>query len=212
MDKEVKKERKGTRKETSRGAREYGQCSSGFVYRKYEEPIHPSYSFDIFDTDDLVGLKVSHDFEDLNEGDARILTLKDSRILDNEGACGATSRISTDFVLLEDELHNVEMAEDAHTQKINDLKIKKRTYTGYDDDEFVPGNEGMKRAVLAKYDEDIDGAKEIGFRLGSSTKPIQVTRSKKEEASPAVNKSLLSIDYASQFFSCLNSESSLNLG
>lgn len=37
-------------------------------------------------TEDLVGLKVSHDFEDMDEGDARILTLKDSRILDDEGA------------------------------------------------------------------------------------------------------------------------------
>ena len=36
-------------------------------------------------TEDLVGLKVSHDFEALNEGEDRILTLKDSRILDNEG-------------------------------------------------------------------------------------------------------------------------------
>ena len=35
--------------------------------------------------EDLVGLKVSHDFEEMDEGDARILTLKDSRILDDEG-------------------------------------------------------------------------------------------------------------------------------
>lgn len=34
---------------------------------------------------DLTGLKVSHDFEELDEGEDRILTLKDSRILDNEG-------------------------------------------------------------------------------------------------------------------------------
>ena len=34
---------------------------------------------------DLAGLKVSHDFDKLNEGEDRILTLKDSRILDNEG-------------------------------------------------------------------------------------------------------------------------------
>lgn len=34
---------------------------------------------------DLVGLKVSHDFEGLGEGEDRILTLRDSRILDNEG-------------------------------------------------------------------------------------------------------------------------------
>jgi U4/U6.U5 tri-snRNP-associated protein 1 len=37
------------------------------------------------DLEDLAGLKVSHDFEALNEGEDRILTLKDSRILDNEG-------------------------------------------------------------------------------------------------------------------------------
>jgi U4/U6.U5 tri-snRNP-associated protein 1 len=34
---------------------------------------------------DLEGLKVSHDFEGMEEGEDRILTLKDSRILDNEG-------------------------------------------------------------------------------------------------------------------------------
>ena len=36
-------------------------------------------------SEDLAGLKVSHDFEELAEGEDRILTLKDSRILDNEG-------------------------------------------------------------------------------------------------------------------------------
>lgn len=36
---------------------------------------------------DLEGLKVSHDFTEMDEGEARILTLKDSRILDNEGLC-----------------------------------------------------------------------------------------------------------------------------
>ena len=35
--------------------------------------------------EDLEGIKVSHDFEGMEEGEARILTLKDSRILDNEG-------------------------------------------------------------------------------------------------------------------------------
>lgn len=52
------------------------------------------------------------------------------------------------------------MAEDERTKKNNELKIKKRDYTGYDDEEFVPGHEGMKRSVLSKYDEDIDGVQE----------------------------------------------------
>ena len=38
-----------------------------------------------FLVEDLQGLKVSHNFEELGEGEDRILTLKDSRILDNEG-------------------------------------------------------------------------------------------------------------------------------
>ncbi|KAI0367756.1 SART-1 protein [Pilatotrama ljubarskyi] len=127
---------------------------------------------------DLEGLKVSHDFEGLEEGEARILTLKDSRILDNE----------------EDELQNIEMAEREREKKNQELKIKRRDYTGYDDDEFAPGQAGMKRAVLAKYDEFLEGSKETGFRLGSSS---SVTRQKKEEpASTSVNKTLLSIDYA----------------
>ena len=36
-------------------------------------------------TEDLEGLKVSHDFDGMEEGEERILTLKDSRILENEG-------------------------------------------------------------------------------------------------------------------------------
>lgn len=47
------------------------------------------------------------------------------------------------------------MAEDERTKKRNDLKIKRRDYTGYDDDEFTAGNANMKKAILAKYDEDL---------------------------------------------------------
>jgi U4/U6.U5 tri-snRNP-associated protein 1 len=60
----------------------------------------------------------------------------------------------------EDELQNVEMAEEERRQTNEDLKKKRREYTGYDDEEFAEGNAGMKRAVLAKYDEDIDGSGE----------------------------------------------------
>ncbi|KAI0322600.1 SART-1-domain-containing protein [Amylostereum chailletii] len=130
---------------------------------------------------DLEGLKVSHDFDAMEDGEARILTLKDSRILDNE----------------EDELQNVEMAEAERTKERNDLKIKKHDYTGYDDEEFVDGREGMKRALLSKYDEFLEGPKETGFRLGGALpvvkKPVQ---EEKEQVAAAVNKSLLSIDYS----------------
>ncbi|RDB26410.1 U4/U6.U5 tri-snRNP-associated protein 1 [Hypsizygus marmoreus] len=130
---------------------------------------------------DLVGLKVSHDFDEMDEGDARILTLKDSRILDNE----------------EDELQNIEMAEDERTKKNRDLKIKRHDYTGYDDEEFMEGKEGLKRSVLAKYDEDINGTQETGFRLGHSVVSSRAQQEEhKHQYAASVNKSLLSIDYA----------------
>ena len=60
----------------------------------------------------------------------------------------------------EDELQNVEMAEHERTKKRNELKIKKRDYTGYDDDEFTAGQIGMRRQVLSKYDEELEGSNE----------------------------------------------------
>lgn len=52
------------------------------------------------------------------------------------------------------------MAEAEKTKERNELKIKRRDYTGYDDEEFVEGREGMRRAVLSKYDELLEGPKE----------------------------------------------------
>lgn len=109
---------------------------------------------------DLVGLKVSHDFDELDEGEAKILTLKDSRILDNEGKIlfDIQKVCKLNVCPAEDELQNVEMAEEERLKERLDLKIKKRAYTGYDDDEFKEGNQGlMKRSILAKYDEELEG-------------------------------------------------------
>ena len=52
------------------------------------------------------------------------------------------------------------MAEREREKKNQELKIKRRDYTGYDDDEFAAGAAGMKRAVLSKYDEFLEGPKE----------------------------------------------------
>lgn len=110
------------------------------------------------------------------------------------------------------------MAEHERLEKNKELKIKKPDYTGYDDDEFTPGQAGMKRAVLSKYDEFLEGSKETvrsyffssqppltthnaqGFRLGSSSSAVAkaastaVTKGNTE----IVKKSLLSIDYESE--------------
>lgn len=91
-----------------------------------------------------------------------MLTLKDSRILDNEGDTCHYSPPSVPLTtcLLDDELQNVEIAEAERTKERNELKIKRRDYTGYDDEEFVEGREGMKRRLLSKYDEFLEGPKE----------------------------------------------------
>lgn len=52
------------------------------------------------------------------------------------------------------------MAEAEKTKERNELKIKRPDYTGYDDEEFVEGREGMKRRLLSKYDEFLEGPKE----------------------------------------------------
>ncbi|KAI0684101.1 SART-1 protein [Cytidiella melzeri] len=129
---------------------------------------------------DLAGLKVAHDLEELDEGEERILTLKDSRILEDE----------------EDELENVALAEHERTEKNNELKIKRRDYTGYDDDEFTPGQAGMRRSLLSKYDQFLEGPKETDFRLGSSSLQRKVSREETAETTVTVNKTLLSIDYS----------------
>ena len=75
------------------------------------------------------------------------------------------SHIYTCFAKLtlatEDELQNVEMAEHERTKKRLETKIKKRNYTGFDDDEFIPGLEGQKRSILSKYDEDLGIKREM---------------------------------------------------
>ncbi|KAH9945190.1 SART-1 protein [Epithele typhae] len=144
------------------------------------ENMDKMFQGDDYTEKDLEGLKVSHDFEGMEDGEARILTLKDSRVLDNE----------------EDELQNVDMAERERDKKNQDLKIKRRDYTGYDDDEFAPGADPMKRSLLSKYDDFLEGPKETGFRLGSSSSAPRDKRKEEVEKAVAVNKSLLSIDYA----------------
>ncbi|BGP39887.1 hypothetical protein JCM10450v2_003861 [Rhodotorula kratochvilovae] len=102
--------------------------------------------------EDLAGLKVAHGAEAFEEGEEVVLTLKDTRILDDE----------------DDELHNVNLSENAKTKHALDMKKKGNAqYTGYDDDEFE-GGPGSSRGVLSKYDEGFDGMKDEGFKLGAS--------------------------------------------
>lgn len=71
--------------------------------------------------------------------------------------------IVSHFCCTEDELQNVELAEEDRRKKNQELKIKRRDYTGYDDEEFEPGKVGIKRGVLSKYDTVIDGEKTMVY-------------------------------------------------
>ncbi|KAL7276293.1 hypothetical protein RUND412_000707 [Rhizina undulata] len=104
-----------------------------------------------YTAEQLVGVKVGHDFEDL-EGQDTILTLKDATIEENEAEG--------------DELISTELAERERLKDKLELKKKKPGYNAFDDDET-----GEKR-ILAQYDEEIEGKKKKRFVLdGSGSAP-----------------------------------------
>lgn len=143
---------------------------------------------------DLEGLKVAHDAGEFEGGDEVVLTLKDSRILDGE----------------DDELHNVNLTEEAKAREALKLKRKGRQagqYTGLDDEEFE-GPAGEKRGVLSKYNED-DGKGEKSFRLGAAAAGPAVAmeidqigdaagkEARKAAATQELKRDLISGDYES---------------
>ncbi|GAA5845741.1 hypothetical protein JCM11251_007294 [Rhodosporidiobolus azoricus] len=140
--------------------------------------------------EDLKGLKVAHGADAFEDGEEAVLTLKDSRILDDE----------------DDELHNVNLTENARHKHALELKKKGRQagqYTGYDDEEFE-GGAGSSRGVLSKYDEGFEGMKVEGFSLGSAPVP---TKGKGKAAAGGAEveeegereKVKLSLDYTKNF-------------
>ncbi|KAK4053274.1 hypothetical protein OIO90_004048 [Microbotryomycetes sp. JL221] len=146
--------------------------------------------------EDLAGIKVAHGQDDFDEGEETILTLKDSRILDDEGECTY------------DELHNINLSEQKMAAEAVELKKKGRQagqYTGYDDDEFDPANIGSQRSVLKKYDEEIMGKPEEGFRLGASAPSAGPSRGQAggsaqgADAGAERERVKLSMDYAKTF-------------
>ncbi|KAF4471453.1 U4 tri-snRNP-associated snu66 [Fusarium albosuccineum] len=94
---------------------------------------------------DLAGIKVAHDTADFLDGDDQILTLKDTKIEENE-ADG-------------DELENLNMREAEKLSERLDLKKKKPGYNPHDDEE-----EG-ERSILAQYDDEIGGKRGKKFTL-----------------------------------------------
>ncbi|KAG5438818.1 hypothetical protein PCANB_002538 [Pneumocystis canis] len=101
-----------------------------------------------YTADQLEGIKVSHDLTDIHEGETMILTLKDSKILENED-CG-------------DELENIGLVEKEKLEKNLENK-KKSVHSRYNDEEFT---QEQATTILPQYDEK-------GFIIGNVSPAFQ---------------------------------------
>lgn len=98
---------------------------------------------------DLRGLVVEHSKEKFADGKEIVLTLKDKAILDDDD---------------DDVLVNVNIIDEEKAEKNIDLRKKKPGYDAYDETE---DGMGIKKSVLKKYDEEIEGLKRDQFRIGA---------------------------------------------
>merc|ERR1712029_1012859 len=99
----------------------------------------------------LSGLKIQHDMDTFNEGSSTILTLADSRILDEAS---------------EDTLVNVNMVDDERTAINVENRKKKGDEVEYEAPEMDEFGNLVQKTVLTKYDEEITGLKKKSFRIG----------------------------------------------
>ncbi|XP_070576696.1 U4/U6.U5 tri-snRNP-associated protein 1-like isoform X2 [Ptychodera flava] len=98
----------------------------------------------------LRGLTVQHSKDSFKDGQSVVLTLEDRDVLE-EG---------------DDMLMNVNIAEYEKAAKNVELKKKKPGYNPYDEPEFDEFGMVKQKALLSKYDEEIEGEKKQSFVLG----------------------------------------------
>ncbi|KAF9133388.1 hypothetical protein BGW39_009811 [Mortierella sp. 14UC] len=139
----------------SRAKEKQRQAAAAAKREKELQELDEAYQAE-YDEDQLSGLRVGHDMGDFAEGEERILTLKDSTILENEEEG--------------DELINIQMTEQQRLEKNLENKKKKNrpVYSAYDDDEFTFGK---KKNLLSQYDEVLGTEQgNDGFVIGKATK------------------------------------------
>lgn len=185
----VKQQKKRAKELAAKRAKEMEEMDKRFA----EEGL-PKYG-----EQDLKGIKVSHGEDDFEEGEDVVLTLKDSRVLDDEGQCSSYHCVCVLELICgtaDDELHNLNISENTKTADALALKKKGRlagAYTGYDDEEFE-GADGAKKGVLSKYDEEIEGREEGGFRLGGPAAPKKAGTKGKAKAEEVEEKERVKLD------------------
>lgn len=149
----------------------------------------------------LAGLTVEHDLDKFGEGRDVILTLKDSKIMDEEAGKS------------EDVLVNVNMMdEERAAQYVTDVKSSKKVDKSgynpmekYDDDTMEMAAMGMgEEKLLAKYNDTIDGKKIKKFAIGKdgaiSTVAMEMRKQMREElAARTINLNDISIKLAQDY-------------
>lgn len=135
-----------------------------------------------YDAAALAGMTVGHSLDTFEDGLEVVLTLKDSRVLGEDGR---------DLNEEDDELVNVELSErDRHSaQQARAKRATMPVYSGYDDDEFIEmGNSRkMKKSgskLLAQYDEEqdaVDAEAARKFKLDASGGSAVLQEESKQE-------------------------------
>lgn len=109
---------------------------------------------------DLAGIKVGHGADDFETGEDVILTLKDSKVLGEDGKFSLYRQSFITLTCAEDELQNVNIAENEAVKAAKERKRKAAAqYTGLDDEEFDEDRIGKKADVLGKYDDGFSSGK-----------------------------------------------------
>jgi U4/U6.U5 tri-snRNP-associated protein 1 len=127
-----------------------------------------------YEPEHLAGLTVGHDFDDIEEGEGMILTIKDRGVLDDDDSG--------------DELISTALAEKERLKENLDNKIRKPKYDPYAE-EF--DSETGEKKLLSKYDDDIDAPKkQKTFVLGQ-----EIEVKKRNVPQPSNNLIAISLDY-----------------
>ncbi|CAH0515872.1 unnamed protein product [Peronospora belbahrii] len=138
---------------------------------------------DNYDAAALAGMTVGHSLDTFEEGEEVVLTLKDTRVLGQDG---------NDLNEEDDELVNVELSERDRrlAQQARAKRALMPVYSGYDDDEFIEMGSLRKikkksgTKLLAQYDEDEDAADAEAarkFKLDASGGSAVLHKTKEEE-------------------------------
>ncbi|KAJ1338225.1 SART-1 family [Microdochium nivale] len=119
--------------------------------RKYEEQLAAAEAEALanaqYTSKDLAGVKVGHEATAFEDGDAYVMTLKDTNVLDEEEG---------------DELENVDLRDKEKLNRNLEMKMKKPVYDVHATDE------GDEHSLLAQYNEDLGIKRSKQFTLDAS--------------------------------------------